>query len=82
MALLVIDLGAFVFPITSNPVPLKSKIAFFYFLFIVNCNVIGVPSSIYSVFVKVSISFKLLTRENLSKRFLTDSAALSQIKPT
>jgi hypothetical protein len=29
MALFVIDLGAFVFPITSNPVPLKSKIALF-----------------------------------------------------
>lgn len=77
-----IDFGALVLPITSNPVPLKSKIAFLYFLSIVKASVIGVPSSMYSVFVRVSTSDKLFSNENLQSRFLTDYAALSQMKPT
>jgi hypothetical protein len=72
IALLVIDLGAFVLPMTSNPVPLKSKMAFFYTLLMVNVSVMGVPSSMYSVLVNVSIYFKLFAKENLFRRFLTD----------
>jgi hypothetical protein len=82
IALLVMDRGAFVFPTTSKPVPLKSNTAFLYFLFIVNDSVMGVPSSIYSVFVNVSISFKLFYNENLKRRFLTDSEALSHMNST
>lgn len=49
-ALFVIDLGAFVFPITYSPLPPKSKIALFYFLSIVNFNTSYVPSSICYLF--------------------------------
>lgn len=49
-ALLVIDLGAFVLPITYGPVPVKSNIAYFLFLSTVNLRHKGVPSSIYSTF--------------------------------
>jgi hypothetical protein len=46
-ALRVIDFGAFVFPITYTPLPLKSNIAYFLFLSTVNFKHNGVPSSIY-----------------------------------
>lgn len=82
MALLVIERGAFVLPTTSKPVPVKSKIALLWFLSIVRARVIGVPSSMYSVFVRVSTSFKLFSIENLHKRLRTDSAAFSQMNPT
>jgi hypothetical protein len=49
-ALLVIDEGALVLPITYYPVPLKSKIACFLFRSIVNLRHNGVPSSIYYTF--------------------------------
>lgn len=58
IALLVIDLGALVFPKTYIPVPVKSKMAFLSFLLIVSARVIAVPSSINSVFRSTSISFK------------------------
>jgi hypothetical protein len=48
-ALLVIDLGALVFPITYGPVPVKSKVAYFFYLSIVRFRQRGVPSSIYYV---------------------------------
>jgi hypothetical protein len=46
-ALLVIDAGAFVFPITYYPVPVKSKMACFLFRSMVNLRQSGVPSSMY-----------------------------------
>ena len=46
IALLVIDLGALVFPKTSFPVPLKSKTAFLFNRSIVKVKCRGVPSSI------------------------------------
>lgn len=47
MALFVIALGALVFPLTSGPVPSKSKIAFFVYLLRVKFSLRGVPSSMY-----------------------------------
>lgn len=46
IALLVIDLGAFVLLITWGPVPVKSNIASFLSRLIVNYSLNGVPSSI------------------------------------
>lgn len=63
------------FPTTSKPVPVKSKIAYLLFLSIVRAKVMGVPSSMYSVLVKVSTSFKLFSMENLHSKLRTDSAA-------
>lgn len=77
-----IDLGAFVFPNTSIPVPVKSKEALLCFWSIVKFKVNGVPSSIYYVLVKVPIYPKLLSIENLYSKFLTDFYALSHIKLT
>lgn len=48
-ALLVMDLGALVFPITSGPVPVKSKVASLFSRSIVKVRQRGVPSSMYSV---------------------------------
>jgi hypothetical protein len=48
IALLVIERGALQFPYISGSVPVKSKHAFLCFLFIVNYNLILLPSSIYS----------------------------------
>jgi hypothetical protein len=57
MALLVMDLGALVLPITYGPVPVKSKRAVRLFLSMVSCNCRQVPSSINSRLTRVSISF-------------------------
>lgn len=46
-ALRVIDFGAFVFPITYGPVPVKSNIAYLLLRSTVNFKHNGVPSSIY-----------------------------------
>lgn len=48
IALLVIDLGAFVFPTIYGPVPVKSNTAYFLPRLIVKFSTKGVPSSIYS----------------------------------
>lgn len=82
MALLVIERGALVLPTTSKPVPVKSKTANLWVLSIVRARVIGVPSSIYSVLVRVSTSLRLFSMENLHSKLRTDSAAFSQMKPT
>lgn len=46
-ALRVMDLGAFVFPMTSGPVSVKSNTAYFLLRSIVKFKLSGVPSSIY-----------------------------------
>jgi hypothetical protein len=71
-----------VLPSTSGPVPLKSKVALLSFLSMVSCSLIGVPSSIYYTFVRVSTYLSLLLTENLYSSFLTDSAAFSHINLT
>lgn len=81
-ALLVIDLGALVLPITYGPVPVKSNIAYFLFLSIVNFKQMGVPSSIYYVFYMEYTYGKLLVYENLYNIYSTDYLAFIQTKLT